>query len=143
MEQYLVPVYGTYIVCAVVLTAFLARTLHRNGSLFLRDTFEDRPDLADAVNRLLVTGFFMLNLGYAFFLMRARSAADSTEAVEVLARKLGVLLCSLAIIHFANLYVFHRLGQRRRQRSMLPPVAPQGWTTPMAGYAPPAPTAGR
>lgn len=103
--------------------------------MFLKDTFPERGDLADAVNRLLVTGFFMLNLGYAFFLMQADISdepgrSEATRAFEVLAQKLGLLLVSLAVIHFVNLAVFHRIGGRRRQRLLPPPAAPQTTTQP-------------
>ena len=55
--------------CALVLTLWLARTLYTNGAVFLEEVF-DRKEIAVAVNRLLVTGFFMINLGYAMFLFR-------------------------------------------------------------------------
>jgi hypothetical protein len=125
VHDYLVPVYATYLLATVALCAWLARTLYRNGALFLRDVFPDRPEMAEAVNHLLVTGFAMVNLGYGFFMMQASAATTSTEAFEVLARKLGLLLCSLAAVHFVNLYVFHRLAARRRQAELAPPVAPQ------------------
>lgn len=137
MRSYLVPVYITYLVATIGLCAWLAATLHRNGAVFLRDVFADRPDMAEAVNRLLVTGFAMLNLGYGFFLMDGGSAADSTEAFQVLARKLGILLVSLAVFHFANLVVFHKIAERRRQRELAPPVAPQRW---IEGFQDPATT---
>ena len=66
-----IAVYTAYVAVAVGLTAWLARTLFRNGAIFLHDVFEDRPGLAEAVNRLLVVGFYMLNLGYAFYLVRS------------------------------------------------------------------------
>lgn len=55
-NDYLIPVYAAYTACALVLTAALARTFFRNGALFLEDVFDERPQLAAAVNRLLVTG---------------------------------------------------------------------------------------
>src|SRR4051812_15505167 len=92
MHHYLVPVYIAYLVTTIGLCVWLARTLYRNGAVFLRDVFSDRPDMADAVNHLLVTGFAMLNLGYGFFLLQGGAADDGTTAFEVLARKLGILL---------------------------------------------------
>lgn len=139
--QYLVPVYVTYSLAALALTAALARTLFRNGAVFLSQAFENEPELAAAINRLLVTGFYMLNLGYAFFLMRADGANTATEGFEVLAQKLGILLVSLAVIHFANMLVFSKVGDRRRQRHLAPPVAPQAWTTPLDPTPPMAPIA--
>ena len=46
---YLVPVYVVYAVVSIGLTIWLARTLGKNGEVFLRDVFEDKPDLAAAV----------------------------------------------------------------------------------------------
>ncbi|MGH2663417.1 MAG: hypothetical protein ACRDH8_11560 [Actinomycetota bacterium] len=118
-------VYAAYAVVAIVLTAWLARTLFRNGRAFLHDVFQDRPELADAVNRLLVTGFYMLNLGYALYLLRASRGLGAFEAVQFLVNRLAILLVSLALIHFINVLVFWRIRARREQRTLPHPVAPQ------------------
>ncbi len=106
---------------------WLARTLYANGAVFLEDVFEDRPEMAAAVNRLLVTGFYMANLGYAFLLLRANVAGDAVTAAEILIRKLELLLVSLAAMHFVNLFVFYRLRHRARVATLPPPVAPQAY----------------
>ena len=123
-DRYLIFVYATYAACAVGLTAWLARTLYRSGAVFLEEVF-DRPEVAMAVNRLLVTGFFMINLGYAMFLLKSHDAATATRAIEVLVQKLGILLLTLAAVHFVNVYVFWRLRRRNEVRHLPPPVAPQ------------------
>ncbi|HMJ76938.1 MAG TPA: hypothetical protein VK507_13255 [Iamia sp.] len=139
-ESYLVSVYITYAVLAVGLTAWLARTLYRTGAVFLDDVFEDKPELATAVNRLLVTGFYMLNLGYASFLLRADPVDGATAGIETLARKLGILLVSLALVHFVNMAVFWRLRRRNEVRTLPPPVAPQQHVAPPPGPVAGAPT---
>jgi len=122
---YLVPVYAVYATVTLALTVFLARTLSRNGAVFLEDVFKDSPKLGDAVNRLLVVGFYLVNLGYGALIMKATGAATVVEAVEVLAWKLGALLMSLAFMHFVNLYVFYRIRRRSRIAQLPPPIAPQ------------------
>lgn len=136
--SYLVPVYAAYAVITVTLTVWLARTLFKNGAVFLEDVFKDSPKMADAVNRLLVVGFYLVNLGYASLIMKAERGDTVISAVEVLAWKLGALLLSLAVMHFTNLYVFYRIRRRARLAQMPPPVVPQmrmgGWAqTPVAG----------
>jgi hypothetical protein len=42
-----VVVYTIYVVIAVGLTIWLARTLFRNGTVFLQDVFEGQPGLAE------------------------------------------------------------------------------------------------
>jgi hypothetical protein len=119
-----IVVYATYAVVAIGITALLARTLFRNGAVFLYDVFEDRPALAEAVNRLLVVGFYMLNLGYAFYILRAGGGLGAFDAIQYLVNRLAVLLGTLGLIHFVNVFVFWRIRARREQRAMPPPVAP-------------------
>jgi len=125
-SQNLVTVYFVYAGASVGLTVWLARTLSKSGEVFLDDVFVDNPRMAPAVNRLLVVGFYLLNLGYAFLTLQAN--ADSltpVQAMETLAAKLGALLLSLGVIHFGNLYLFHRIRRRSQIRLAPPPVKPQ------------------
>ncbi len=123
--SYLVPLYTAYALISVSLTVWLARTLFQSGAVFLEDVFKDTPKMADAVNRLLVVGFYLLNLGYAALIMKAERSDTVIQAVEVLAWKLGALLLSLGLMHFVNLYVFYRIRRRSRLAYLPPPVAPQ------------------
>ena len=111
----LLTVYLAYGVTAVGLVTWLARTLYANGSLFLEEVFPGREQLAGAVNRLLVTGFVMLNLGWAALLLRAGKPADGAAAVEALALRLGLLLITLAVLHFVNLLVLAAVRSRQRK----------------------------
>ncbi len=113
--------YLIYVVVAVGLTVWLANTLFRNGAIFLFDVFADQPATANAVNHLLVVGFYMLNLGWAFLIIRSDQPENAAHAVEILATKLGMLLFSLGLIHFANLFVFSRI-RRGRRAEQIPPV---------------------
>ncbi|MRG93835.1 hypothetical protein GF068_18220 [Polyangium spumosum] len=123
--SYLVPVYAAYALTSVGLTVGLARTLFRSGAVFLADVFKDNPQMAEAVNRLLVVGFYLLNFGYACLIMKADRATDVISAIEILAAKLGLLLLSLGVIHFGNVYLFHRMRRRAQMAVLPPPVVPQ------------------
>ena len=114
-----------YVAVAVGLTVWLARTLFRSGTAFLHDVFEGKPELAEAVNRLLVVGFYMLNLGYALYILRATRGLDGFASVQFLVNRLALLLVSLAGIHFVNVLVFWRIRIHREQRSLPMPVAAQ------------------
>jgi hypothetical protein len=74
--------------------------------------FPDRLDLADAINQLLVIGFYLVNLGWALLLLRPGAldaSITATEATSVLITRLGTLLLLLGVAHLANLYIFHRV----------------------------------
>lgn len=130
MNAYLIPMYLAYSAIALTLTLTLSRVLYRNGAVFLRDVFDD-DDMAVAVNNLLVIGFFMLTSGISFVLLRSDTdLATAAVMVEELASKLGVLMLSLGTIHFANVYVFHRIRRRTDVAQLPPPVVPQRMTMP-------------
>ena len=121
---FLVPIYVVYGIAALALTAALARTLFRNGATFLNGVFEE-TGMAEAVNHLLVIGFYMLNLGYAFLIFKTGDALTVRAAVELLVQKLGILLASLGAIHFVNMYVFFRMRRRGLVAELPIPVTPQ------------------
>ena len=140
----LITVYTVYGAVCIGLTVWLAVVLFRNGKVFLEGMFEDNPDMGDAINRLLVVGFFMLNLGYAFLIFQAKATATTEEAVGFLVNRLGLLLVSLGLIHFVNMAVFWKIRRRTQMGELPPPVPPQVILGPMPrppspGNPPPAP----
>jgi len=122
----LLAVYLAYGTIAIGLVTWLARTLYANGAMFLEEVFPGREELAGALNHLLVTGFVMLNLGWAALLLRAANPADGAAAVEALALRLGLLLITLAVLHFVNLLVLAAVRTQQRKRHELP-VRPDLW----------------
>lgn len=132
-DQYVMGVYLIYSTISVGLVIWLARTLFRNGAVFLEDVFADKPALAEAVNRLLVIGFYLVNLGYAFLILRADDAFDAISSMEVLVSRLGTLFISLGVLHLVNMYFFYRIRRRAEMATLPPPVAPQMTWAPPTG----------
>jgi len=75
--DHLLSVYLVYVSASIGLTIWLARTLFKNGEVFLEEVFADNPRMASAVNRLLVVGFYLLNLGYAFVTLKAGNEVNT------------------------------------------------------------------
>jgi hypothetical protein len=124
--DHLLSVYLVYVSASLGLTIWLARTLFKNGEVFLEEVFADNPRMASAVNRLLVVGFYLLNLGYAFVTLKAGNAVNTrAEGIETLGVKLGSLLLVLGALHMGNLYLFHRIRRRGQIKLAPPPVWPQ------------------
>lgn len=117
-----VVTYLVYIAVSVALTVWVARTLTRNGEVFLVDVFHGEEKVAAATNRLLVVGFYLVNLGFVSLMLRVSEPVTSTQhAIEALASKLGAVTLLLGALHLANVLV---LGRIRRHRVV--PGHPQG-----------------
>lgn len=56
--------YISYLAVAVPLTMYVAKNLYENGRVFLVECFKGNEELADSVNKLLLVGFYLVNLGF-------------------------------------------------------------------------------
>ena len=130
-----VVAYIVYLLISVALTVWVARTLSRNGKIFLADVLHGNEKLAEAVNHLLVVGFYLVNFGFvALYLSQERAVLDARALFEALSVKLGVVLLVLGVMHLGNVYVLNKIRRRGvMEREQVPPVAPQDWVAPSAG----------
>ncbi|WP_420035234.1 hypothetical protein ACN2WE_25245 [Streptomyces sp. cg28] len=130
-----VVAYVVYLVVSIGLTVWVARTLSRNGRIFLSDVLHGDEKLADAVNHLLVVGFYLVNLGFvALYLSGDENITTTRQVFESLSTKLGVVLLVLGAMHLGNVYVLNKIRRRGlMEREQRPPVPPQGWAAPAAG----------
>lgn len=132
-----VGAYVAYLLLAVPITVWVASTLSRNGRVFLADVFDTNHDLAAAVNRLLVVGFYLLNLGFVMLYVRGGGeVVDLTGLFETLSVKIGIVMLVLGVVHVVNIMVFSSMRRRGRadaRRAQMPPaMMPQ----PYAPYPP-------
>lgn len=108
--------YSLYLAISLALTIWVARTLHRNGRVFLIEAFHGRTDMADAVNHLLVVGFYLVNLGFITMALRAGAPPTNIEDLFVyLSTKIGVATLVLGGMHFFNLFNFDRMRRKGRR----------------------------
>ena len=127
--------YLVYLAISVAMTIWVARTLHKNGRIFLVDSFLGNEPLADSVNHLLVVGFYLVNIGFVTLALKyGDKATDARTAVEILSSKVGLVLVVLGVMHFLNLAIFSKLRHRTHLHRQLPPVLPQGYVKPHGSF---------
>jgi hypothetical protein len=141
-----VVTYAIYLAISIGLTVWVARTLSRNGQIFLRDVLHGREELAEAVNHLLVVGFYLVNLGFvALYLRVGETVENARGSFEALSLKVGTVLLVLGVLHLLNVYVLNRIRRRGLEddtyagwkessgRDYGPPIRPQAMTEPAPG----------
>ena len=77
-------IYTAYFLVSLGMTIWVARTLHKNGRLFLVEAFSGNQALADSVNHLLLVGFYLINLGFILLFLRigAKPAGMTFDQME-------------------------------------------------------------
>ena len=124
-----ITTYLIYLALSIALTIWVARTLHKNGRVFLVDVFHGNEALADSVNHLLVVGFYLINFGYVSLALKlGYNVETAQEGIEALSVKVGMVLIVLGGMHFFNLFIFSRMRRRASLQNGPPPIAPDGYT---------------
>ena len=107
--------YVVYVLVSVGLTIWVARTLHKNGRIFLVDAFHGNEPMADSVNHLLVVGFYLINIGFVCLALKYGQPPQSLqEAFEYLGTKIGMVLLVLGGMHFFNMFNFDKMRRKAK-----------------------------
>jgi len=131
----IVQSYLVYLAITLIVTVWVAFTLHRSGRVFLLDAFHGNDALADSVNHLLVVGFYLINVGYIALVLRSdQKPTDVVSAIEIFSHKIGIVLLVLGVMHFINVKIFSSM-RRRAQKAVAPPPVPSSERTAVAPNA--------
>jgi hypothetical protein len=118
--------YVIYLIVSVILTVWVARTLHHRGRVFLVDAFHGNETVADSVNHLLVVGFYLINIGYVTLALKYGDKPTSTqESIEFLSTKVGLVLVVLGAMHFFNIFNFAKMRRKGTRHAVQPLAAPR------------------
>ena len=129
-NHYIVTAYLIYLPVAFLLTWFVAHTLFRNGLVFMRDIFFGREEIAKATNSLFKIGFYLLNIGFALYILKIYDELAGVQGtIEILSSKIGGFSIYLGIMLFFNLYLFFR-GKRVSKQKHSEHLAAQNMAQP-------------
>ncbi|MEM7667186.1 MAG: hypothetical protein AAF250_15120 [Pseudomonadota bacterium] len=111
--MYAVSAYLTYLLISVGLTVWVARTLSKNGFVFLTECFGHDQLLAASTNHLLVVGFYLVNLGWILLTLRFGTPPESAvETIRFLSSKIGIVVVALGLMHFFNMNAIAKFGRK-------------------------------
>ena len=105
--------YLLYLAITIAITVWVARTLSKNGEVFLVQCFGHDEVLARSTNHLLVVGFYLVNIG--FITLTLSIGAEPTtmpEAIRFLSGKVGLAVLVLGGMHFFNMAAISHFGRK-------------------------------
>ncbi|MEP3422821.1 MAG: hypothetical protein ABJN35_13865 [Erythrobacter sp.] len=105
--------YCAYLFISIALTVWVARTLSKNGFVFLTECFGHDQLLAASTNHLLVVGFYLVNLGWILLTLRFGAPPETAVgAVQFLSSKVGIVVVALGLMHFFNMNAIAKFGRK-------------------------------
>ena len=112
--------YIIYLPIVIILTIYISKMLFKNGRLFMIDIFRGKEDIALATNKLFEIGFYLINIGFALYIMEIYYGSYEMSyqtLMEILSKKIGGFTVYLGIMLFLNLYLFFR-GRSKSRRTV-------------------------
>lgn len=109
-------VYALYLIISLSITIWVARTLSKNGEIFLVQCFGHNAELARSTNHLLVVGFYLINIGFITLTLSLGNEPTSwPEAIRFLSSKVGLAVIVLGGMHFFNMSAIAHFGRKVNQ----------------------------
>ncbi|MES2451206.1 MAG: hypothetical protein V4610_11630 [Pseudomonadota bacterium] len=106
-------VYILYLAITLAITIWVARTLSKNGVVFLIQCFGQNETLARSTNHLLVVGFYLVNIGFiTLTLSLGQEPTTITGAMRFLSGKVGLAVIVLGAMHFFNMGAIAQFGRK-------------------------------
>jgi hypothetical protein len=110
--NYNVSAYLVFIVLIMFIIIYVGRYFYTNGRVFIIVLLKGNESLADYINRLLLAGYYLVNIGYAFLKLKSWGKINSVEEwLSSLGVNIGTLILVLAFLHYVNMLVIYLLSK--------------------------------
>ena len=105
--------YLIYLFITYLITVHAGLIFYRNGRVYILRLLHNDEKFTDSINRILLTGYYLLNLGYAALMIRFWKTVHTwTEMTGSIATMTGRILLTLAVMHFFNMTVILLISTR-------------------------------
>ncbi|MDX1936168.1 MAG: hypothetical protein SFU21_03590 [Flavihumibacter sp.] len=112
--------YILYLAVTWLITVHVGWGLYKNGRIYILNLLQGNEMLTDAINRILLTGYYLLNLGYATLMITQwQTIQNWQQLINSICGMVGSILLTLAAIHFVNMLVIYWLGKKNNSTNSL------------------------
>ena len=95
---------------------YVGTVLYKNGRPFLINTFTGDEMVADSVNKMLLAGYYLVNIGYAIIVLKVwEKVVSFKEMLDVLSLKAGIIILTLGIMHIFNIFSLVSIGKNKNK----------------------------
>lgn len=98
--------YGIYLSITVYIIVVVGRICYRNGNIFVLELIPDHAELCHQINKILLIGYYLINIGYASITLISWPEIDNLNLMTLtLASKTSIIIGILAFLHYSNIYI--------------------------------------
>lgn len=107
--------YAFYIIITYLITVHVGRVFYKNGRHFILSILRGDEPLTDFINKILLIGYYLMNMGYATIMLSFwKTISTWTALVSTVSTMTGRIVLSLAVMHFINMYAIIIIGKKQQ-----------------------------
>ncbi len=97
--------YSIYLLLASLIIIKVGFICYKNGNVFVTHLIPNDKEFCIRINNLLLTGYYLINIGYAVITLSGWSSINSFEQMmESISKQIAIITCILATLHYFNLF---------------------------------------
>ncbi len=105
--------YLFFLVTITYIIVVVGNICYKNGNIFVIELVNGNRQLCLLVNRVLLTGYYLFNIGYAFLtIIYWDKIVDLNALIKMLALQISTIVLLLAVMHYANIYILIKIAHK-------------------------------
>ncbi|MCW3119891.1 MAG: putative transrane protein of unknown function [Chitinophagaceae bacterium] len=122
MENYNIIGYCIYLPITFYMTIVVGKICYLHGEIYLSRIIHDKPEIVASMNKLLLLGYYLLNLGYAAVTLSFWHEVNNPAGlIAILCTKLGIIITFLGVMHVNNMLVTYLISKKLNKQLSLKP----------------------
>lgn len=108
--------YALFSVLTIYIIFWVGRIFHRNGRIFILSFFNQREDITDTTNNLLLIAYYLFNIGYAIIQFSYWQVVQNINQILMSTlHKTGLLVLILGLLHYNNMLVIYLISKQQKE----------------------------
>ncbi len=105
--------YTLFLAIVVFIIVVVGKICYRNGNIYVLALLPGHEDLCIRINKLLLMGYYLLNIGYAAMtLISWQTIVSVPQLVELIAYRSAIIICMLSVLHYTNIFLLTKYVQK-------------------------------
>ncbi len=98
--------YSIYFTITAIIIFVVGQILYKNGNVFVSQLIPNHEELCKKVNKNLLIGYYLLNLGYCAITILSWEKIESiNQLIRIIAYKTSIILFLIGILHYLNIFI--------------------------------------
>jgi len=105
--------YCIYTPIILFITIRVGWLFYKNGAVFLQKIF-DNHSITKTINKLLLTGYYLVNIGYSVIMISFWEVVESVDGVvHSITTRTGIIMLFLAVLHYNNIIILKYIATKK------------------------------